>query len=40
MYKKDVQISATKIIRESGSPVLQEDTKIAFFSLEKKEGGK
>lgn len=37
MYKKDAQVSATKIIRESGSPMLQEDTKIALFHLEKKK---
>lgn len=40
MYKKDAQISATKIIRESGSPTLQEDTKIVLFHLEKKKGEK
>lgn len=37
MYKKDAQASATKIIRESGRPMLQEDTKIALFHLEKKK---
>lgn len=37
MYKKDAQVSATKIIGESESPMLQEDTKIALFHLEKKK---
>lgn len=38
MYKKDAQIPATKYIRGSGSPMLQEDTRTASFHLEKKKG--
>lgn len=39
IYKRAIQRESTKNLRQSESTVLQEDTKIALFHLEKKKGG-